>query len=550
MAGVLHDIVGAEGSPLPVGGGRSLAVESGGRLWACYKRSIGGFDEIAASYSDDDGKTWTEEIITNADATQTRPTIAIDSSDTVFVVWHGIGWGTNTGVNNIRFSRRTFGGSWTSALAITDSTDEQIAPVIAIDSDDSVFFLWFGRGYGTFPTKTQLVSRKRLVGGSQESIQEITDFNVGAPSQRDVSVAIDSTDDVHAVWSGGATQLLYSKRNGAWSAATALFQNTSPQRVPTIAIDSSDDLHVVWADTTPNPIILYYIKQTSGVWGTEEVLTDDDDAFSPSLSVDSSDNLHLLYNWEFSGNVQSIFYIKKDAVGWTPKENIYTQPEGQGPPHALFAIHPASTHILASKVLFVFTRQDSTGVFVAFGSIQLLRFPEDSTGQVRVTTIRHIYRPGMFRMQAGLGDVSASLGIAEHVARAELTRPEQPLVKVPTEVAASQPSMAGGPGTWPIKWLGEVPVEEDAEPIFIPTLPGIITRPDVLRGLLKPTLTTGAPTLGQVLGATFRASLLTGTIKTLWNAVTPWKEEEDETLVGEITKRVARVLRLRGGGRR
>lgn len=542
MAGILHDIVAAEGSPLPSRGSRNLAIESGGRLWACYMRSIGGFDEIAASYSDDNGKTWTEEVITNVNSVQSRPSIAIDSGNNVFVVWHGQGWGTNTGDNNIRFSRRAFGGSWTSALEITDSTDEQIAPVIAIDSNDSVFFVWLGRGYGTYPTKTQIVSRKRLSGGSLESIQEITDFNVGAPSMRDISVAIDSTNDVHVVWSGGSQSLLYCKRNGSWTNVTTIFSSTSPQRLPCIAIDSSNDLHVVWVDTTPSSDILYYIKKTSGTWGTEVVLKSSTDSFSSSISVDSIDDLHVIYT---SGN--SVSYLKKDVVGWTSAEVIYTQPESQGSPHALFAIHPASTHILTAKALFVFARQDNTGVFVTFGSIQLVRSPIDTTGQTRVTTIRHIYRPGMFRMQVGLGDVSATIGIAEHRARVELARPEQPLAEVPSKVVDRGP-MAGGPGTWPIKWLGEVP--EDEEPLLIPTLPGIITKVSALRELIKPGLPIGPPTLGSVLGATFRASLLTGTIKTIWRAITPWKEDEDETLGGEVMKRFRRAIRLRRGIRR
>jgi len=50
-------------------------------------------------------------------------------------------------------------------------------------------------------------------------------------------------------------------------------------------------------------------------------------------------------------------------------------------------------------------------------------YPSDEL--TRVTGIRHIYRPGIFRMLLSLGDVSNTIEVAEHKVRKELEIPEQ-----------------------------------------------------------------------------------------------------------------------------
>ncbi|RJQ10671.1 MAG: exo-alpha-sialidase, partial [Bacillota bacterium] len=139
--------------------GRTLARTSTGRLWAVYVKSAGGYNQIYAAYSDDGGATWTEEAVTSASANQAGPTIAIDSSDNVHVVWYGSSWGTNTAYENIQYRKRTT--SWQTQEAVTDKNAHQYSPAIAIDSSDNVHVVWHGLGWGTNTAYNNIQYRQR-----------------------------------------------------------------------------------------------------------------------------------------------------------------------------------------------------------------------------------------------------------------------------------------------------------------------------------------------------------------------------------------------------
>ena len=143
---------------------RKLARTSDGTLWCVYHRISGSYRQIFASYSTDDGETWTEEAVTSASYNQYHPAIAIDSQDNIHVVWRGLGWGTNTNYTNIRYRKRTSSG-WQSHEAVTDKNKHQYHPSIAIDSNDNVHVVWGGAGWGTNNNYDNIQYRKRTSSG-------------------------------------------------------------------------------------------------------------------------------------------------------------------------------------------------------------------------------------------------------------------------------------------------------------------------------------------------------------------------------------------------
>ena len=81
-----------------------------------------------------------------------------------------------------------------------------------------------------------------------------------------------------------------------------------------MAIDSSDNIHVVWNEqSVGNYRDIKYRKRTSGVWGTEQAVTDADtvdvDSYGfPLLSLDTSDNAYVVYQFDQTAVDQTVWY--------------------------------------------------------------------------------------------------------------------------------------------------------------------------------------------------------------------------------------------------
>ncbi len=147
--------------------------------------------------------------------------------------------------------------------------------------------------------------------------------------------------------------------------------------------------------------------------------------------------------------------------------------------------------------------------------------PLPSDDFARVTGIRHIYKPGFFRMILSLGDVSNTIEIAERKVRKELEIPEQ-------QTPAPPPP---APPEWPEPTAPPKPPAR--RPAIFPTMPGIVTPP----GVFEVPEREEPPTFGEVIGATLRAAVPLGTIKEIWRRITPWEEEAGETFGGEVAER-------------
>ena len=184
------------------GGGRSLARASSGRLWAVYSKKPGGYSymQIHCAYSDNDGKTWPEEQVTDIDtAHHFFPSIAIDSSDDLHVVYTGKNRSPYNSRWGVFYNKRT-SGSWGSeeTVALEDvSLPGQEYPAIAVDSSDDVHVVWNGKGWGSNPTILNIKYRKRT-SGSLGSVESITD--VATNTQISASIAIEGSNDEGITW--------------------------------------------------------------------------------------------------------------------------------------------------------------------------------------------------------------------------------------------------------------------------------------------------------------------------------------------------------------
>lgn len=151
------------------------------------------------------------------------------------------------------------------------------------------------------------------------------------------SIAVDSQDMLHVVWTGTNnvydpyTQIWYSKFNVSWS--TPIRLSTEPSmddneiRGPVIAVDSNDNLHVAfytdWGYTR-----ISYTKYSGGSWSFPFTIYIDDLKQSyPSIAIGSNDYIHVVWfglkeYTEFDDDSQ-IWYALYDG-SWSSPVRIST----------------------------------------------------------------------------------------------------------------------------------------------------------------------------------------------------------------------------------
>ncbi|MCX6048587.1 MAG: sialidase family protein [Chloroflexi bacterium] len=320
---------------------------------------------IFVAKSTDNGATWfvlnrNRPIENTGDYNQRVPSITIDTKDTIHVVWYGLDAGhPNANDRQIKYGQSTDGGkswkTWTNIAEITGYQDEtlwQEHPVIYADRQDTLYVVWEGRDseykngqikftqsrdggktwtgwHSIAPDASTYFSRPTIVAthdsatlyilayaqlGKRHQIVWTQSADGGitwapwatvAPDQKDqrhVSLAIDSKDQLHAVWrqqSDGLfantyTQIHYAVyENGAWGAAKPLSEAVAYQFFPSITISDNDQVWVVWLETAtasgypkeePDAGTVYYAVAVNGNWSSRLQLGHRDKAFYPSLS--------------------------------------------------------------------------------------------------------------------------------------------------------------------------------------------------------------------------------------------------------------------------
>ncbi|NOR85462.1 hypothetical protein GQ473_05045 [archaeon] len=139
----------------------------------------------------------TIEAITDSASSQIYPAIGIDNNDDIHITWYGEGWGVNTGIQNIQYINRTISG-WGVQEGITDIASEQYSSSIAIDNNDNIHLTWHGKGWGTNTGNNNIQYRNYTVSG-WGVVEQVTDLG-GVGDQRAPSIAIDNNDDIHVIW--------------------------------------------------------------------------------------------------------------------------------------------------------------------------------------------------------------------------------------------------------------------------------------------------------------------------------------------------------------
>jgi hypothetical protein len=261
-------------------------------------------------------QTWTySKRLTWTFEESSHPEVAVDSINRIHVVWEDYAPGDYA----IYYKRSADGGiSWSKSKRFTWHSENSAHPVIAVDSSDTLHVLW--SDYSKY--NWEIYYKRSADGGASWSSTKRLTWGPGDSSYPDI--AVDSSDNIHIVWNEGAhgnPEIYYKKStNGglAWSKSKRITWTSGESMFPSIETHSSNSVHVIWQDDTPGNNDVYYRRSQDGgtTWGkTKRLSWDSHCSENPDITVDSNLRIHVVWEKLKPGNYEILY--KKSLDGGT-----------------------------------------------------------------------------------------------------------------------------------------------------------------------------------------------------------------------------------------
>ncbi|RLB20592.1 MAG: hypothetical protein DRG71_09520, partial [Deltaproteobacteria bacterium] len=301
---------------------------------------------------------------------------AEDSQNNIHLVWTD----RRNGNNDIYYKMITSGGkALIDDTQITTDTNSQYHPSIALDSTGKVHIVWADeRGDGTNIYYTILDPSLDDRDGSPASVSTIallgdTIVSTEGRWSFEPEVAVDGMERVHVIWGDdddGGLHYVSLNNDGSVRISEQVF-NTGYYSYygRDIAVDTLGNVHVLWQSYTENSSEIYY-RMINGDTGDtlidNTVISSDDgyDSSEPALYVTESNKIFIVFTDE-----------KQEAVGGAREETFLIEID---PYLANLDGNPADPSIITVLPETLLTPDD--GIRSAFPDVKLL-----ANGNIAVT---------------------------------------------------------------------------------------------------------------------------------------------------------------------
>ena len=355
--------------------GDAMAIDSEGNVHLVYYEgamnlfqgsgSIYGADADQVYYTVRKKNIWETPIrisdgkLLNEFAASRQPSIAIDSNDTVHIVWHDY---RNNGLANVEiyYDFKPIGENFIDgdcSVTYTSSGvggDNGYSPVIAISPQTNrINIVWWDFYYDGYIAEAFGLSTDNNANLNHTSSYSLDSYlltEVGGYASMYPSIAVGSDSSIHLVWSDvgnysfnsggiayyrkmtGLTQLSSAKSD---SYTDILISNTSAGSTnpPRVAVDSTGKAYIVWSDkreSTNREIYLTTIESDGITKGDEIRLTNSlSHSDNPDIKIDSNDVPRIVWQDSKSG-VSQIYYAEYDKINKELKNEIQVSNSSSG----------------------------------------------------------------------------------------------------------------------------------------------------------------------------------------------------------------------------
>jgi len=300
-------------SMTPPASSRCLATDAAGRVHVVWSGTSDGC--VRVYYKVFDGQNWSTGVpVSSERARASGPSITVDGLGRVHTAWHEYRDGDSTEI----YYRMLELAGWQPEERVTASPGNSKNPSIAVDQSCNVHLVWSDKRSGEW----QIHYRKR---GTEEwsAEEELTDSNGGRGNP---SIAVGPDGNLHVAWYDhrenrfSTPQIYYRRFDGsAWEPDERVTYSSRPCWTPSIAVGQDGCVHIVWNGSCVwnwNDCDIHYVRYDGTAWGSEEIITSASNASTnPSVVTDDSLNVHVVWLDRRSGN-REIYYKRWDRNGW------------------------------------------------------------------------------------------------------------------------------------------------------------------------------------------------------------------------------------------
>jgi hypothetical protein len=293
----------------------AVAVGSDDKLYVIWQDNRTGTWDIYVSISSD-GVSWSaEKRVTDTNDNQVNPAIAVDTSNRAYIVWQD-----DRNVNQDIYIATSSNGFVTETVSqITSNIADQIAPAIAVDSSNTVYVVW---------TEARSGSSDIYGACSNSGPWTNVPIVNNAGNQSSPAIAAESEGSIlHLLWvddRSGNQDIYYATSNGLPSSplsGSSIIDDTSAanQSMPVI-VTSSSKVFACWQDqrnvsANGGDTDLYLTELTSG--SRTNILVGDDgtnaDQSEPAIGIGEYGHPYLVWTDDRSTNTE-IYYAGSTFV--------------------------------------------------------------------------------------------------------------------------------------------------------------------------------------------------------------------------------------------
>jgi hypothetical protein len=314
----------------------SLAVDSEGNVYAAWGDRRNNNWDVYFTKSIDQGNSWiTPDFQVTTDiSNQTYPSIAVNSSGTLYAVWED----DRNGDLDIYFANSTDSGStWSNPnvrvstdLGVGDPNKTQSAPEIAVDSEGTIHVVWQDmRG----PDSDIFYAKSIDSGQTWSNPNTRVNQDSLIVDQNHPSIAVGPTDTIYVAWeenTGYGYDIFLSKSEDkgiTWSDPHLKVSSDSgphPQENPSIDVDSNGNIYIAWQDKRDEDEFEIYFAGSfddGATWTYPNVRVDNSSVErkkNPSLTVSDTGTIYIA--WEDSrGSDRDIYlaYSINQGFNWS-----------------------------------------------------------------------------------------------------------------------------------------------------------------------------------------------------------------------------------------
>ncbi len=301
----------------------SIAVDSKNTVHLVWDDDTPGNKEIFYAYKPADGNWSTPVNLSNNSQSSRYPCIKVDRNDNLHLVWQDC---SPDGYWRIFYINKSPNQNWSVPETIAGNW-QYVDPKIVVDDSNDIHLIW---EYGSWYSGIRYATRNTRTGWSEQ-----VDVISYPQSVFNPSLTITQGFDLYIVWSGFSSDssgdfILCTKKqlNGVWTTPDTISNPGGIKSSPIVVADRNNDVHFIWDDnfnfTVTHGTYAYRTRYANGLWSAVEPCTLFTNNLPGEKDFASSPNNILYLVWsDFLGGAQNtICCIKRMNIGWTEMESL------------------------------------------------------------------------------------------------------------------------------------------------------------------------------------------------------------------------------------